>query len=257
MKNINLTSSLYSTTALTIATSLASAFALTASVRASALDPADPYQYTAGQYPTAQQSYGLPPQYSGQESMGMRQQRMASGNVQQERIYETSSGSQVSLTTQSTNNLQNAAVANNVAMDEQNLSPVMRAIRQSLRTIASVRGAAAVTDANDISPVLADAPYETHDMLAVYQQRITASSRSIESLQARSAQFAGDTQANFNSSMQDVSTARAQLDQDFAAAQTATPENWNQVRSSLGVDYKRYSDAVTRAEQIGNGHSSS
>jgi hypothetical protein len=257
MKNITIASSLYSATALTIATSLVSAFALTSSLHASALDPADPYQYTAGQYPTAPQSYGLPPQYTGQESMGMRQERIASGNVQQERIYETSTGAQVSITTQGTNNLQNAAVANDVAIDEQHLSPVMRAIHQSLRTIASTRGAAAVTDSNDISPALTGAPYETHAMLAVYQQRITASSRSIESLQARSAQFAGDTQTSFNSSLQDVAAARSQLDQDFAAAQTATPDNWSQVRSSLAVDYKRYSDAVTKAEQIGAGTPSS
>jgi len=248
---------LYSTTALSIAASLVSAFALTASVRASALDPADPYQYTAGQYPTLPQSYGLPPQYSGQESMGMRQARIAAGNVQQDRLYVTNGGSQVTVVETTSANLNNTAVATNVAADEQTLSPVMRAIHQSLRTIAVNDGATAAIDSKDITPAIANAPYETHDMLAVYQQRVNASSRSMETLQARSAQFAGDTQSNFNTSMQDVSNARAQLDQDFAAAKTATPDTWNQVRSSLAVDYKRYSDAVTKAEQIGNGNRSS
>ena len=248
---------LYSTPALSIAASLVSAFALTASVHASALDPADPYQYTAGQYPTLPQSYGLPSQYSGQESMGMRQERFASGNLQQDRLYVTNGGSQISVVQTTSPNLQNGAVASNVAADEQNLSPVMRAIRQSLRTIAVNNGAAAAIDSKDITPAIANAPYETHAMLAVYQQRVNASSRSMETLQARSAQFAGDTQSNFTNSMQDVTNARAQLDQDFAAAKTATPASWDQVRSSLAVDYKRYSDAVTKAEQIGNGNRSS
>ena len=187
----------------------------------------------------------------------MRQARLANGNVQNQTVYETNSGAASGTVTETSANLQNGAVASNVAADEQNLSPVMRAIHQTLRTIATTRGSAAVTDSSDIAPELTNAPYESHDMLAVYQQRVNASSRSIESVQARSAQFAGDTQTNFNSSMQDVSTARAQLDQDFAAAKTATPGNWSQVRSSLAVDYKRYSDAVTKAEQIGTGNRSS
>jgi len=256
MKTKFTTPRFYSSTALTLA-SLASAFALTASARASQLDPADPYNYTAGQYPTAQQNYGLPPQYTGQESMGMRQARMASGNVDQERVMVMSSGSQVTVETIPTTNAQGAAVSSDVAMDEHNLSPIQRAIHQSLRTIAQNNGAAAAADSNDIAPTLTTAPYETHQMLAVYQARVRASSNAIESTQARSAQFAGDTQANFNSAMQDVSSSRAQLDQDFAAAQTATPDNWSQVRSSLAVDYKRYSDAVAKAEAIGNGSRSS
>ena len=249
----NTTPRFYSS-ALTIATTLAGALSLATVVSASPLDPLDPYQPTAGQYPAMQQSYGLPPQYSGSESIGMRQARFAAGQTSS--VYELSSGFEVSVTTEPTTT-ESQAVRTDVALDEQGMSPVMRSIHQSLKAIAATKGATAAVDSTDISPTFADAGYDTHTMLGVYQQRVQASSNSIESLQARSAQFAGDTQANFSSANQDVTTARAQLDQDFAAARTATPSNWDQVRSSLAVDYKRYSDAVTKAEQIGTGNRSS
>lgn len=243
-------------TALTIATSLAGALALATTVSASPLDPADPYQPTAGQYPALQQSYGLPPQYTGQESMGMRQQRFASGqntNV----IVESGASTQGGVVVETTPGARSYAVNQDIAIDERGMSPVMRAIHQSLRAIAVTKGASAVADSSDISPTFADAPYDSHSMLAVYQQRVTTSSNSIESLQARAAQFSGDTQTQFTASVQDVSTARAQLDADFGAASTATPDNWSQVRSSLAVDYKRYSDAVAKAQSIGTGQPTS
>jgi hypothetical protein len=227
---------------------------LTSTVSASPLDPLDPYQPTSGQYPAMQQNYGLPPQFTGQESIGMRQARFTSG--QTSHVYALSEGPLV-VVSKENYVAQTNEVRRDVAADEVALSPVMLAIHQSLRAVATTRGASAVADAKDISPSFADASYDTHSMLAVYQQRVQASSNAIESLQARSAQFAGDTQTNFNSANQDVSTARAKLDEDFAAARSATPGNWDQVRSSLAVDYKRYSDAVAKAESIGTGHSSS
>lgn len=245
--------------ALTLAAALAGALSLASTASANPLDPADPYDYTAGQFPALQQNLGLPPQYCGQESIGMRQARFAGGQGTTTTVSAVNNGAvaMVTTTTVPTNSaIANPEVGTMVASNANPSSPVMLAIRSSLTTIGNTKGATAEADSSDIAGSFNNAPYDSHQMLAVYQLRVNQTSARIDQLGARAAQFAGDSQTRYNTALQDVQASRAKLDQDFAAAQNATPDNWPQVRSSLATDYQAYSDAVARAEAAANNRAS-
>lgn len=262
MKKIQLSRRLAS--ALPLAATLAAALSLTSTLSANPLDPMDPYDYTAGQFPSMIQNLGLPPQYTGQESIGMRQTRFASGvgNAQQATVI--SNGAVVLLTMNIapqgptgmpvyTNPVTGAQLA--IATHPQPQSPIMVGIRTSLGTVATYRGAAAAADGPGTVVAVNNTPYSMHDTLAIYQMRETASSREIDTVQARAVQFAGD-QPRLNQALTDIQTTRAKLDTDFAEAQTATPDSWNQIRATLASDYQSYADAVARAEAAANNRSS-
>lgn len=209
----------YAGFSLPFATMLAGALLFQTSTFASQLDPLDPYQYTAGQFPMTAQNFGLPPQYSGQESMGMRQARFAEGIGDSQKATAISNGSVVIVTT-------------TITTPQVQLSPA---------AVAAGPGTFAALD---------NMPYNARASLSIYRVREELSSQQIDRQMERAAQFAGD-QTGERRATAEVESTRAKLDADFTAAQSATPENWSQVRATLAADYRAYTSAVANAQSSG------
>jgi hypothetical protein len=249
------------------------AFALPAALLASPLDPADPWMPPGGTFATMQQSWGAAPQFTNSESIGMHQARFANGQpgpapTVPQGIIEVGPSAVVTLAApdtsggagfQTTYPATITATSGEFAQAQLNQnpnSPVMAAIHAALVSIGNSYGPADVVASADITPALRNAPYGSHTMLSVYQLRIQESQSEIDTMQNQAATFAGDTQARFNDAIRDVQARRAQVNQDFVAAQNATPETWNATRQELANDYASYASAVARVQRISHGASS-
>jgi hypothetical protein len=238
--------------ALPLAAALVGAFVL---VSPSFAD--QPYGYTPGQYTIPLEMLGLPPQVMGQESIGMRQARFAAGQSAGATVTVINSGSVTTITSTVTPSANSEAGTEVAVANRPGAIQIGGAIRTSLEVVAVREGASAAADGPATAAALRNAAYgaDARDSVAICQMRVAASAREIDAQQARAAQFAGD-QTRSSQALTEMQTSRAKLDTDFADAQTATPDSWNQIRSTLAADYQTYADAVSRAQAAANRRSS-
>ncbi len=82
------------------------------------------------------------------------------------------------------------------------------------------------------------------------EQNLAAGKRALEAAQAQAKRLSGEARARFETAARDVHVAAQHLRESLAAAQNATPSEWEPARAALAADYEIFTRALVEAQRI-------
>jgi hypothetical protein len=87
-------------------------------------------------------------------------------------------------------------------------------------------------------------------LVAQIDRNVDSGRRVIADVRAQIQSFDRETQVEFTHIEQAVQSAERRLRRSLKAAESASPDNWNRVRSALAANYEAYVQAVSEAERL-------